>query len=133
MIVRSSANIIYVLVERQRTVNRHSETLDTVYDGNAHLQSAYRTNHSTKTAVLKVVSDILLALDSGDLAVLVLLDLSAAFDSVDHAILLQRLRLSFGLGLQCQLSRVYIAYALVPITVASDLSGFKASPLAANQ
>ena len=44
------------------------------------LQSAYRTNHSTETAVLKVLSDILLALDSGKLALLSLLDLSAAFE-----------------------------------------------------
>jgi len=48
--------------------------------------------------VLRVLSDILLALDSGDLAVLTLLDLSAAFDSVDHATLLQRLRISYGIG-----------------------------------
>jgi len=61
-------------------------------------QSAYRAYHSTETAVLRVLSDILLALDSGDIAVLTLLDLSAAFDSVDHATLLQRLRTSYGLG-----------------------------------
>jgi len=48
------------------------------------LQSAYRAMHSTETAVLKVLSDILLALDSGNLVMLTLLDLSAAFDSVDH-------------------------------------------------
>jgi hypothetical protein len=42
-------------------------------------------HHSTELhAVLKVFSDILLALDRGKLAVLTLLDLSAAFDSVDH-------------------------------------------------
>jgi len=46
------------------------------------LQSAYRANHSTETAVLKVLSDILLVIDSGDLSVVVLLDLSAAFDTV---------------------------------------------------
>ena len=48
--------------------------------------------------MLRVLSDILLALDSGNLAVLTLLDLSAAFDSVDHATLLQRLRASYGIG-----------------------------------
>ena len=37
-----------------------------------------------ETAILKVMSDILLALDSGDLALLTLLDLTAAFDTVDH-------------------------------------------------
>jgi len=62
------------------------------------VQSAYRAMHSTETAVLKVLADILLALDSGDLAMLTLLDLSAAFDSVDHDTLLNRLQKSYGLG-----------------------------------
>ena len=52
-------------------------------------QSAYRAHHSTETAVLKELADILLALDTGNLAVLTLLDLSAAFDNVDHESLLR--------------------------------------------
>ena len=59
------------------------------------LQSAYRAMHSTETAVLKVLADILPALDSGNLAMLTLLDLSAAFD---HDTLLKRLQKSYGLG-----------------------------------
>ena len=62
------------------------------------LQSAYRAHHSVETAVLKVLGDMLQALDTGDVAVLALLDLSAAFDTVDHAILLRRLETSYGLG-----------------------------------
>jgi Reverse transcriptase (RNA-dependent DNA polymerase) len=62
------------------------------------LQSAYRQHHSTETAVLKVLSDILTAVDKGDLAMLTLLDLSAAFDTVDHATLLQRLKVTYGIG-----------------------------------
>jgi len=58
-------------------------------------QSAYRSYHSPETAILKVTSDILLALDSGDLAMLTLLDLSPAFDTVDHYILLKRLNISY--------------------------------------
>jgi len=42
------------------------------------LQSAYRPHHSTETAILKILSDILLAIDAGDLSALVLLDLSTA-------------------------------------------------------
>jgi hypothetical protein len=62
------------------------------------LQSAYRSGHSTETAVFRVLSDTLLAIDSGDVAVLAMLDLSAAFDKVDYQILLQRLRILFGIS-----------------------------------
>ena len=60
-------------------------------------QSAHRAHHSTETAVLRVLADILLALVSGNLAVLTLLDLSAALDGVDHGTLLRRLQTSYGL------------------------------------
>jgi len=53
-------------------------------------------NHSTKTAVLHVLSEIQTAADQGDFSALVLLDLSAAFDMVDHEVLLKRLDISYG-------------------------------------
>ena len=56
-------------------------------------QSANRAKHSTETALLKVQSDILPSFDEkGSVVVLVLLDLSAAFDTIDHAFLSSRLR-----------------------------------------
>ena len=58
------------------------------------LQSGFRPGYSTEITVLRVLSDILQDVDRGDLAALVLLDLSAAFDTVDHEILLQRLRVT---------------------------------------
>ena len=59
-------------------------------------QSAYRPCHSTEMAALKVVSDIFLKLDNGKVVLLTLLGLSAAFDTVDHKILLDRLSNMFG-------------------------------------
>lgn len=60
------------------------------------LQSAYRTGHSTETALLRVHNDIVAALDQKCRAVLVMLDLSAAFDVIDHDILFKRLDYSYG-------------------------------------
>ena len=56
------------------------------------MQSAYKTGHSTETALLKVQNDILMAIDKQKLTALLLLDLSAAFDTVSHTILLNRLQ-----------------------------------------
>ena len=50
-------------------------------------QSAYRQGHSTETALLKIFSDILDAADSAQVTLLGLLDLSTAFDTVDHNII----------------------------------------------
>ena len=55
------------------------------------LQSAYRDKHYTETALIKVQNDILSALDAGSSAILLMLDLSAVFDTIDHDILLSRL------------------------------------------
>jgi len=60
------------------------------------LRSTYRRHHSTETALLKVMSDILIAADDRQVTLFALLDLSAAFDCVDHNVLLSRLQSSFG-------------------------------------
>jgi len=61
------------------------------------LQSAYRRHHSTETALLKILSDIIAATDHQQVTLLGLLDLSAAFDCVDHDILPRLLMDKFGI------------------------------------
>ena len=49
------------------------------------LQSAYRPRHSTETALLKIINNAVMAADQGMVRLVILLDYSAAFDTVDHA------------------------------------------------
>ena len=60
-------------------------------------QSAYKCSHSTETALLKVVNDLLCNIDDGNACILTMLDLSAAFDTIDHKILFDRLTNTFGI------------------------------------
>src|SRR6218665_2900308 len=60
-------------------------------------QSGFRRNHSTETLLLRLLSDFYSAMDRSHVTLLALFDVSSAFDSVDHSILIQRLATSFGL------------------------------------
>ena len=61
-------------------------------------QSAYRQNHSTETLLLCVTDSLLCKADNRPVSLLTLLDQSAAFDTIDHNILLNRLSYSFGIS-----------------------------------
>ena len=62
------------------------------------IQSGFRKGHSTETLLLRLLSDIYGAIDRSQLTLLALFDVSAAFDTVDHEILFDRLQISFGLS-----------------------------------
>ena len=73
----------------------HYMTLNNLYPP---LQSAYRKNHSTETTLIKLNNDVLLKMNSQHVILLILLDLSSAFDTVDHSILLNRMFVKFGIS-----------------------------------
>ena len=74
-------------------------------------QSAYRKGYSTETALLIVQNDILMNMNRQHVTLFVLLDLSAAFDTVDHKILLHRLHSSFGItGTALKWFESYLSY-----------------------
>ena len=60
------------------------------------LQSGFRSGHSCETAIVKVLDDVRMAFDNGELTLLCLLDFSKAFDSVDHHLLVAKLKYFFG-------------------------------------
>ena len=61
-------------------------------------QSGFRSNHSTDSALINTVNDLKMNLDKTKPSILVLLNLSAAFDTVDHPILLDRLHNQVGIS-----------------------------------
>ena len=87
---RRSLKRLYSVLQQ---LTRHIED-ESMFDP---YQSAYRANHSTETALLFVVNQTKMAFENRKGTVLVFIDFSSAFDTIDHAILLRRLRLRYGL------------------------------------
>ena len=61
-------------------------------------QSAYTTNYSCETATTRLVNDTLWVMENQNVAALSAIDLSVAFDTVDHDILLGVLKVKFGIS-----------------------------------
>ena len=61
------------------------------------MQSSYKKFHSTETSLNLVLDDMLCAIDTKKLGLLIMQDLSAAFDTVDHKILLSRMETRLGI------------------------------------
>ena len=91
----SNLNNISKLLEKLLLIRIHNHVTSSP---NFNLnQSAYRPYHSTETALILTLDHILHSADQGSSSVLVSLDLNAAFDTIDHNILLSRLENSFGI------------------------------------
>ena len=91
----SNLNFISKILERI-IHNRLCAHLNT-FPSLSPFQSAYRRLHSTESALLKIQNDLLLSVNQQKTSALILLDLSAAFDTIDHNILLTRLSSSYGI------------------------------------
>ena len=122
----SNLNFISKVLERiiHSRINDHLQTFPSVCP----FQSAYRKFHSTETALLRIQNDILLATNDQKVSALVLLDLSAAFDTIDHQILLERLSSTFGFsGTALSLITSYLTDRSQHVTIENHCS--KSSPL----
>ena len=94
---RPVANLPFLSKVIEKAASRQvMDHVDSNYLGEP-LQSSYKRHHSTETALLKVKNDLLCSLDNNKAVLMVLLDMSAAFDTVDHDILLDRLESKFGI------------------------------------
>ena len=86
------SKLVERVVAKQLMSHINNNKLDNLH------QSAYKPGHSTETALLSIKRSISLSLAHGEPTALVLLDLSASFDTIDHNILLGYLNSWFGLG-----------------------------------
>lgn len=95
---RPVSNLPYLSKLLERAVSDQLMThlrINNLFD---EFQSAYRPGHSTETAILRVVNDILCNINNGKLTLLMLLDLSSAFDTIDHELLLVRLKRDYSIS-----------------------------------
>ena len=92
----SNLTVVSKIIEKVVAVRLHEYLLS----NHLHepLQSAYKPFHSCETALVRVHNDVIRAIDNRQCVILLLLDLSAAFDTVAHEILLNRLNSKFGIS-----------------------------------
>ena len=92
----SNLKVVSKLVEKVVATQLTDHVMKHHLDETFH--SAYKNSHSTETALVRVQNDILCAIDNNESAILLLLDSSAAFDTVDHSLRLSRLLDRFGVN-----------------------------------
>jgi hypothetical protein len=120
---RPVSNLPFVSKQLERVVAARLAAHVEANDLHEPFQSAFKAKHSTETALIRVNNDILRAMDDGKVGILVLLDLSSAFDTVDHESLLGRLQHHVGLtGTALSWFRSYLDDRSQRVTVRGDAS-----------
>jgi hypothetical protein len=120
---RPISNLNYLSKILERIIHNRLITHLNTFRSLSPFQSAYRTFHSVETALLRIQNDLLLAIDKRQVTALILLDLSAAFDTIDHDILLNRLSSTFGVsGAALDLLTSYLTDRSQYVCIGSDSS-----------
>ena len=94
---RPVSNLSYISKLLERVVARRLNNHMITNGLHEPLQSAYKAGHCTETALLRVHNDVFTNMDNQSATVLVLLDLSAAFDTIDHSVLFDRMENIIGI------------------------------------
>ena len=94
---RPVSNLSYISKLLKRMVAKRLTDYMTENNLHEHLQSAYKPGHSTETALVNVQNDILTSIDQHGIVILVMLDLSAALDTIDHDVLFSRMENTLGI------------------------------------
>ena len=128
----SNLSFIFKLIEKvvAKQLNNYidSEGLSNVN------QSAYRRLHSTESALLKIQNDIAASMDSGKVVVLTFLDLSSAFDTIDHDILFNSLREWFGVdGTVLRWIKSYLSNCKQKVKLVKSFSDASSLPYGVSQ
>ena len=119
----SNLNFISKILEKVVASRIQSQLLSNSLSSSFH--SAYRMFHSTETTLRSIHNDLILAMDCGEVTSLILLDLSAAFDTVDHSILLHRLQNWFGLhGTSLEWFSSYLTSRSQAVSIQNSTSSF---------
>jgi len=95
---RPISNLTYLSKIIEKLVHKQLTKYVDTHQLFSKLQSGYRKYHSCETAVVKICNDILLMVDKKDNVVLLLLDLSAAFDTINHKLLVKKLKDLYGIS-----------------------------------
>ena len=83
------SNLSFLLKVMENCVQEQFNEHSVVVMKKSEYQSAYKEGHSCKTALIKILIDLLWAMEDQKISAFILLDLSSAFDMIDHDILLQ--------------------------------------------